>query len=125
MGPSTDQVSYGLAVVSLWAPDEEVTAAFYRDVVGLKLASHHGTSYHFDLGGPLLAVLRGAPHPATEATPERFPVVAFKVDDLERALDRLRVANVATPWGVEERAGVRWVMFHDPAGNLLEFVELS
>jgi hypothetical protein len=27
------------------------------------------------------------------------------------------------PWGIEGDARSRWVMFHDPAGNLVELVQ--
>lgn len=52
--------------------------------------------------------------------PTRFPIVAFAADDLDAAVDRLRAHGVEMPWGVEEDADSRWVMFHDPAGNLIE-----
>jgi hypothetical protein len=29
------------------------------------------------------------------------------------------------PWGVEKNAQGRWVQFHDPAGNLIEFVQFD
>jgi catechol 2,3-dioxygenase-like lactoylglutathione lyase family enzyme len=51
--------------------------------------------------------------------------VAFAVDDLEAAVERLRAHGVSLPWGVEEDAGARWVMFHDPAGNLIELAEFK
>ena len=48
-----------LAVISLWAEDVAATAHFYRDVIGLKLVSHHGDRSHFDLGGAYLVILQG------------------------------------------------------------------
>ena len=39
-----------LFVVTLWAEDVALNAHFYRDVIGLPLASHHDRP-HFDLGG--------------------------------------------------------------------------
>ena len=32
---------------------------------------------------------------------------------------------VDLPWGVEEDADSRWVMFRDPAGNLIELAQLE
>jgi hypothetical protein len=52
-------------------------------------------------------------------------VVALAVPDLEAAVGKLRSHAVDQPWGVETNAAGRWVMFHDPAGNLLEFVEFK
>jgi catechol 2,3-dioxygenase-like lactoylglutathione lyase family enzyme len=116
-----------LAVVSLWADDVPTTAHFYRDVLGLRLTPHHGAtaSPHFDLGGVYLIILKGQPRPAANAVPARFPLVAFGVDDLDAALERLRAHGVALPWGVEEDAGSRWAMFHDPAGNLIEIAQFK
>lgn len=119
-----------LAVVSLWAEDVPAAAHFYRDVIGLKLAPHHASDpsharLHFDLGGIFLTLLEGRPLPPQNPKPARFPVVAFAVDDLEAAVERLREHGVERPWGVEEDAGARWVMFRDPAGNLLELAEFK
>ena len=111
-----------LAVVSLWAEDVPATAHFYRDVIGLRLLPHHGDRPHFDMGGVYLTLLKGHPIPAQDATPARFSLVAFAVENLEAALERLRAHRVELPWGIEEDAGSRWVMFHDPAGNLIEIV---
>jgi len=109
-----------LAVVSLWAEDVAAATHFYHDVIGLRLLPHHGDRPHFDLGGVYLTILRGRPMPAQNAVPARFPLVAFAVDDLDAAADRLRAHRVELPWGIEEDAGSRWVMFYDPAGNLIE-----
>jgi catechol 2,3-dioxygenase-like lactoylglutathione lyase family enzyme len=116
-----------LAVVSLWADDVSTTAHFYRDVLGLRLVPHHGAtaSPHFDLGGTYLILLKGQPRPAENTVPARFPLVAFAVEDLEAAVERLRAHGVALPWGVEEDAGSRWVMFNDPAGNLIELAQFK
>jgi len=33
--------------------------------------------------------------------------------------------QVELSWGIEQDASTRWVMFHDPAGNLLELVQFG
>ncbi len=109
-----------LAVVSLWAEDVAATAHFYRDVIGLKLLMHDQHRPHFDLGGIYLVILQGRPVPPLDPVPARFPIVAFAVDDLDATVERLRTQPVDLPWGVEEDADSRWVMLHDPAGNLIE-----
>ncbi len=114
-----------LAVVSLWAEDVPATAHLYRDVIGLRLLLHQGDRPHFDLGGVYLTILKGRPMPAQDSIPERFPIVAFAVDDLDAAVDRLHAHHVELPWGIEEDAGSRWVMFRDPAGNLIELVHFK
>jgi catechol 2,3-dioxygenase-like lactoylglutathione lyase family enzyme len=108
-----------LAVLSLYAKDVPSTAHFYRDEIGLRLIPHHSGRLHFDLGGVYLTILEGQP-PSAAA---HFPVVAFSVDDLDVAIGRLQAHGVELPWGIEEYDGTRWVMFHDPAGNLIELVE--
>jgi len=114
-----------LAVISLWAEDVPAAAHFYRDVIGLKLLPHHaGDRIHFDLDGCVLAIIPG--RPALQLDPEPlFPVVAFSVSDLETATENLRLHEVALPWGVEKNDSGRWVIFHDPAGNLVELVEFN
>jgi catechol 2,3-dioxygenase-like lactoylglutathione lyase family enzyme len=114
-----------IAVVSLWAEDVPACAHFYRDVLELPLIGHHAQRPHFDLGGSTLVILKGKPAPAREADPARFPLIALAVDDLQNATNRLRAHGVTLPWGVEQDPGARWVMFHDPAGNLIELVEFA
>jgi len=118
-------MSVRIAVVSLWAPDVPATAHFYRDVVGLPLLAHHGDRPHFDLNGSYLVILKGLPISAQEASPARFPLMAFAVEDLDAAVERLAAHGVAMPWGIEGDAHSRWVMFHDPAGNLVELVQFA
>jgi len=114
-----------IAVVSLWAEDVPATAHFYRDVIGLHLLRHHGAQPHFDLDGIYLTILKGHPSPARDADPSRFPVVAFAVESLDAAVARLRAHHIDLPWGIEGDEHTRWVMFHDPAGNLIELVEFG
>jgi catechol 2,3-dioxygenase-like lactoylglutathione lyase family enzyme len=116
-------VNTRLAVVSLWAEDVPTTAHFYRDVIGLTLLAHHGKQPHLDLDGCYLTILKGCPVPAQNADPARFPIIAFAVSNLDTAVERLRTHDVEMPWGVEQDGLSRWVMFHDPAGNLIEFVQ--
>ncbi len=124
-----------LAVVSLWAEDVPKTAHFYRDVIGLTLLAHHGDRPHFDLGGAYLAINSGKPMPAQGEA--RFPLLAFQVEDLDESIQQLKAHQVEMPWGIENDTGPkvgsspidgtssRWVMFLDPAGNLIELVSFS
>jgi len=114
-----------LAIVCLWSEDVPTAVHFYRDVIGLRLVGHHDDRPHFDLGGIYLAILKGKPMPAQDPTPPRFPILALAVDDLDAAVDRLRAHQVELPWGIEEDADTRWVMFHDPAGNLIELAHFK
>ena len=117
-----------IAVVSLWAEDVGAAAHFYQDVIGLRFVphhSHHTERPHFDLNGTYLTILKGRPVPAQDAEPSHFPLVAFTVDDLESAIGRLQAHHVELLGGVNEGEDSRWVMFHDPAGNLIELVQFK
>ncbi len=114
-----------VAVISLWAENVPATTHFYRDVIGLKLLSHHGGRPHFDVNGIYLTILQGKPQPAEHSLPERFPIFALAVDDLESSVAKLSSHQVDLPWGIESDAGSRCVMFHDPAGNLIELVQFN
>jgi catechol 2,3-dioxygenase-like lactoylglutathione lyase family enzyme len=122
MEPQPPGVASALAVVAIWAADEWKAAHFYRDILGLSLMRVHNRP-HFDLGGTVLTILKGEPRPADNAAPARFPLLAFRVKSLEDAVRRLQTAGVEMPWGVEGEGRVRYVMFKDPAGNIMELVE--
>lgn len=111
-------------VISLWAEDVPTTAAFYRDALGLEPFipnhPHDKDAARFKLNGAHLIIMPGRPRPAANTKLERFPLFALAVDDLDEAIDRLREHGVPLPWGVEGHGQSRWVMFHDPAGNLIE-----
>ncbi len=118
-------MSTRLAVISLWAEDVPKTAHFYRDVIGLYLLPQHGDRPHFDLGGSYLTILSGKPAVVQDATPARFPVVAFQVDNLDKSVEKLTANHIDLPWGIEQDQASRWVMFYDPAGNLIELVQFG
>ncbi|MFN8594572.1 MAG: VOC family protein [Anaerolineae bacterium] len=109
-----------LAVITLWAEDVALATHFYRNVIGLKLRPMHDHRPHFDLGGVYLVILKGRSVPPLDQVPVRFPIVAFAVEDLDAAIDRLKAHHVDLPWGIEEDVNSRWAMFYDPAGNLIE-----
>jgi hypothetical protein len=56
---------------------------------------------------------------------ERFPVIAFSVDNIDAAVEKVSQHDISLPWGMEQDENSRWVMFHDPAGNLIELVQLN
>lgn len=115
-----------LAVISLWAEDVSTTVHFYHDVVGLCLLAQHDQRPAFDLeNGSYLVINRGQPVPARQQVPPEFPLLAFAVEDLERAIEHLEAHGVSMPWGLETGANSRWVKFRDPAGNLIEFVQFN
>ena len=114
-----------LAVISIRAKNVSKTVHFYRDVIGLTLVPHHDHWPAFDLGGAFLVIVEGQPTPVHESEATRFPVLAWEVEDLGQAVEHLQAHNVDLPWGIKKGRGTRWVMFFDPAGNLIEFVEFK
>jgi len=113
-----------LAVVALRAADLPGAAHFYRDVLGLPVIAHHsGHRPHFRVGKTYLVLLEGQPDPPAGEPAGRSPRVAFAVDDLETCIDRLYCHGVDLPWGIERDSSARWVMFYDPAGNLVALVQ--
>ena len=113
------------AVIAVWAEDVAACAHFYRAVLGLNLLAHHESRPHFKVDGIYFRILKGKPAPAQNPDPERFPLFALSVESLNEMVTRLERHGVALPWGIEKNAGERWVMFHDPAGNLIELVEFG
>ena len=115
-----------LAVVALWAEDVPATAHFYRDVIGLDLMPHHGHRPAFDLGhGAHLVILRGQPVAAEDPELPLFPLVALAVEDLDRAVEYLEAHGVELLSGIQTGQDARWVVFRDPAGNLIELAKFD
>lgn len=96
---------------------------FYQEVIGLRIREHHHDPPHFELGGASLVILKGKPQKLLDPQPERFPALAISVDSLDGMVDRLRENEVELPWEIMAGPGSRYVMFHDPGGNLVELVE--
>ena len=84
---------------------------------------HHGNRPHFEVQGAYLTILQGRPKPTQENVPSHFPVVAFAVDDLDTAIEKLQEHHITMPWDVENDGHTRWVKFYDPGGNLIELAE--
>ena len=114
---------FDVAVVTLWAEDFAKTAHFYRDVLGLSIYDESDNVVHFDVNGIYFTIMRGTPGKITNSIVPRFPVIAFSVENLENVVQVLVDNNVDLPWGIEKNQAAKWVMIHDPAGNLVEIVE--
>jgi catechol 2,3-dioxygenase-like lactoylglutathione lyase family enzyme len=115
-----------LAVVSLRAADLPAAVHFYRDVIGLPVLAHHAHRPAFELGnGCFLVMVQGESLVPNETSETPFPAIAFAVDDLDRAVEHLQANGVKLPWGIESNISERWVKFHDPSGNLIEFAQFE
>jgi catechol-2,3-dioxygenase len=111
------------AVIALWADDVVKVAHFYRDVLRLKPLAHHDGSIHFVVDGTYLVIREGHVTLVEASKSSRFPLFAIAVDDLDDRTDNLQKHDVALPWGIESNETSRWIMFNDPAGNLIELVQ--
>jgi catechol 2,3-dioxygenase-like lactoylglutathione lyase family enzyme len=116
----------------LYAPDVAAAAAFYGDVLGLRLVDgpdELAAAFRLDDGGVLLifdpsrASVPGRPVPSHGTTGAGH--VAFSVEDgtLDTWAEKLRERGVELelerPWG----RGGRSIYVRDPAGNSVELVE--
>jgi catechol 2,3-dioxygenase-like lactoylglutathione lyase family enzyme len=111
-------------VYSLWAQDVLTTVHFYRDVIGLDLIPHHGPHPAFGLGhGAHLVIGQGQCTLTRHPEHSPFPQIAFVVDDLDAFVARLEAHGIEMPRGIQEGPELRWVVFYDPAGNLIELAQ--
>lgn len=115
-----------LAVVTIWAKDVRATSDFYLNVLNLRLfGSLSDEVVHLRVHDSILTIMRGSPQKIDGAHIERFPVLAFSVADLSASVAVLKENEVNLPWGIESNSSADWVMFHDPAGNLIELVQFT
>ena len=122
----------GVYETVLYATDVAAAAAFYADVLGLRLVDgpdELAAGFRLDDGGVLLifepsrASLPGRPVPSHGATGAGH--VAFSVEDgtLERWTEALRERGVEIELEKEWQRGGRSIYVRDPAGNSVELVE--
>ena len=117
-----------VAVLTVWAEAEklESTARFYENVLGLRRIGNGPDPYIFDTDGTFVVIMEGRLEQRRDPK-RRWPMFALTVPDLDLSIKALRAAKMELPWGIEEfgtpSPSSRYVMFHDPAGNLIELVE--
>ena len=114
-----------LAIVSLYTGDIPSTVHFYKEVISLPLLQGHHHPIAFDIGGTYLVILPGDPPSSHEPDGPGFPLLTFEVDNLDEAVAYLQAHRVEILGSVNENNNTRWVLFHDPAGNLIEFAEFG
>lgn len=106
----------------LYTQDLHTLLHFYAEVIGLHLAPHQEGPPHLEVGDSYLIIQRGTP--AKPADSGHLPALALVVEDLDQAIERLEENHIALLNGIEEHEDARWVKFYDPAGNLVELIEL-
>lgn len=117
-----------VAVVTVWASPAhfDKTAAFYKDQLELPVIMEGKDQYILNADGTFVVIMPGEQAPPKNPA-KRWPQFALTVASLDESVNKLRSAGVALPYGIEtfggEKPTSRYVMFHDPAGNLIELVE--
>ena len=111
----------GVGGVFVRSADPQRLAAWYRDMLGVKLETWGGALLRYDAQGhPPVAVWNAFPVNDKEFTPsKREFVINFAVDDLDAILARLRERGVAVIDRQEDENG-RFASILDPDGTKLE-----
>lgn len=104
-------------VANLPAVRIEAAAAFYRDVLGMRVAMDLGWIVTFSAEGH-------APMQISVATEggsgTAVPAISIEVDDFDDLYQRARIAGLAIEYGpVDEPWGVRRFHVRDPLGHLV------
>lgn len=106
----------------------EISKAFYQDALGLKFVADDGFAAVFEGKNARVRVSR-----VPGVTPAAYAVLAFSVDDIEKAVDGLTAKGVVFArfgffvqdargvWTAPDGTKVAW--FHDPDLNLLSLVQ--
>lgn len=106
----------------------EVAKAFYGDTLGLKFISDDGFALVFEGKNARVRVSR-----VPGVAPATYAVLAFTVDDIEKAVEGLTAKGVVFArfgffvqdakgiWSAPDGTKVAW--FHDPDLNLLSVVQ--
>lgn len=106
----------------------EAAKAFYQDTLGLNFVSDDGFALVFEGKNARVRVSR-----VPGVTPAAYAVLAFTVDDIEKAVDGLEAKGVVFArfgffvqdakgvWTAPDGTKVAW--FHDPDLNLLSVVQ--
>lgn len=96
--------------------------AFYENVLGLTCTMDHpvedgsGHWLEFDIGHGTLALGKME---GWHSTPQQGGTVGLEVDDFEKALEKVKAANVPITMGPFETPVCHMVMIADPDGNPL------
>lgn len=113
----TDMIS-GVDFIGIASKDLAASAAFYEDVLGLPRVAEWGPhAVEFQAGNLTLAVMDSS-HFKLDVTPNNHPI-AFHVDDLDGARERLEAENVKFVTDTFDSGVCHQAVFLDPDGNAL------
>ena len=112
---TTPELKLKFDAVYYHVTDMEKSVAFYRDILGLHLASHDYVA-RFDLDGVLFELV---PNPRGNVLPGTGNArLSFEVADIRQATGALQARGIATT-PVKEESGGLLSYFKDPDGNEL------
>ncbi|MFW5998826.1 MAG: VOC family protein [Halanaerobiaceae bacterium] len=111
--------------------DLDKSIEFYRDILGCKIMGmidNENSKYiYLDAGGAVIELFyfdkKGKPLKESSNEDIGIKHLAFKVDDVDEIVDKLRQENVEIEVEPLETDGVKLAFFKDPDGILLEVIE--
>lgn len=125
-----------ISLVSVSVGDQEAALAFYTEKLGFvkKTDIPMGNVSWLtvvspeNLDGPELVLEPNAEYPAMKALKEALledgiPFTAFEVDDIDAEHKRLRDLGVRFTQNPVESAGVKYAVFDDTCGNLIQIYQ--
>ena len=114
-----------LFAICLLVEDFEKSVAFYKNTLGLEINSQDGKFADFKLEGTSLAIFQKSE--ATTMFPKEHmgsaggSVLAYQVDDVDKACDDLKAKGIKIFEGPKTTAwGQTVAYFKDPDGNIWE-----
>ncbi len=121
----------GIESILLFTENAKRLAAFYRDVVGLKvdfeaeMGENNEEIYGFKIGkGPGLSVIDHSKVKGKNTQPDRL-IFNLEVDDIKKEVSRLKKAKVKVVQSTYHVEGYVWVCtFADVDGNYFELVQV-
>ena len=125
-----------LSLMSVSVEDQKAALAFYTEKLGfvkktdipMGEVSWLTVVSPENLDGPELVLEPNAGYPAMKALKEALfedgiPFTAFEVDDIDSEHERLRDLNVRFTQDPVEGAGVKYAVFDDTCGNLIQIYQ--
>lgn len=125
-----------ISLTSVSVSDQKAALAFYTEKLGfvkktdipMGEVSWLTVVSPEDLNGPELVLEPNAGYPAMEALKsalfeDGIPFTAFEVDDIDAEHARLRDLGVRFTRDPVEAAGVRYAVFDDTCGNLIQIYQ--
>ena len=94
-------------------------------MLGLELLTQPGEIPHFKAGDGMLVLVKGRLRQPADAFPPEFPLLSFEVGELDKVVENLQSQGVTFDTGIEQRRDSRWIKLVDPAGNLIELLEIK